>query len=176
MSADRRRRLLAEPQKVVDTSGRRARCEPVTSAGPTPGFAAYEAALAHHARAERPYDRARAQLAYGEFLCRPQRMVDAYSRLRAALSTFDDLGAEPLVARATQELRATGETARKRNPSTLVTQTPMELQVAELVSQGQSQRDLARPALAARPVLTPMAEQQRRRPAERTRRSRCGVT
>ena len=39
-----------------------------------------------------------------------------------------------LAERAAQELRASGETARKRDPSTLVELTPMELKVAELVS------------------------------------------
>ena len=44
--------------------------------------------------------------------------------LRAALETFEDLRAEPLAARATQELRASGETARKRDPSTLLDAHP----------------------------------------------------
>ncbi|MEV6492908.1 ATP-binding protein, partial [Actinoplanes sp. NPDC051633] len=53
--------------------------------------ALYEASLAHHGAAERPYDRARVQLAYGEFLRRNQRRIDARSHLRAALETFQDL-------------------------------------------------------------------------------------
>ena len=91
----------------------------------------------------RPYDRARTHLAYGEFLRRNQRRVDARTHLRAALETFEDLRAEPLAARATQELRASGETARKRDPSTPLTLTPMERQVAELVRQGLSNKDIA---------------------------------
>ena len=67
---------------------------------------------------DRPYDRARTQLAYGEFLRRTQRRVDARTHLRAALETFEDLRADPLAERAGQELRASGETARKRDPST----------------------------------------------------------
>ena len=51
---------------------------------------------------------------------------------------FSDLHAEPLGERATAELRASGETARKRDPSTLVKLTPMELKVAQLVSSGLS--------------------------------------
>ena len=78
----------------------------------------------------RPYDRARVQLAYGEFLRRNQRRVDARVHLRAALETFEDLHADPLAERARQELRASGETARKRDPSTLLDLTPMELKVA----------------------------------------------
>ena len=49
----------------------------------------------------------------------------------------------PLADRATQELRASGETARKRNPSTLLDLTPMELKVARLVSTGLSNKDVA---------------------------------
>jgi DNA-binding CsgD family transcriptional regulator len=103
----------------------------------------YETSLAHHATAGRPYDRARVQLAYGEYLRRNQRRVDARGHLRGALDTFEDLHAGPLVDRAGQELRASGVTARKRNPSTALHLTPMELKVAELVSQGLSNKDVA---------------------------------
>ena len=117
-------------------------------AEPADAPALFESALAHHADARphaggRPYDRARTHLAYGEFLRRSQRRVDARTHLRAALETFEDLRAEPLAARATQELRASGETARKRDPSTLLELTPMERQVAELVGQGMSNKDIA---------------------------------
>ena len=103
----------------------------------------FERSLVHHAAADRPYDRARVQLAYGEYLRRAQHRVDARTHLRAALETFEDLHAEPLADRAGRELRASGETARKRDPSTLLQLTPMELKVAELVSQGLSNKDVA---------------------------------
>lgn len=106
-----------------------------------PGW--FETALAHHQNANRPYDQARTQLAYGEFLRRAHRRVDARTHLRAALETFTDLNAGPLVARTTRELRASGETARKRDPSTLLQLTPMELKVAQLVSTGLSNKDIA---------------------------------
>jgi DNA-binding CsgD family transcriptional regulator len=113
-------------------------------AEPADAPALFDSALAHHARpGGRPYDRARTHLAYGEFLRRSQRRVDARAHLRAAFETFEDLRAEPLVSRATQELRASGETARKRDPSTQLTLTPMERQVAQLVSQGMSNKDIA---------------------------------
>lgn len=116
------------------------------TADPTePGRVAllFERSLAHHLRADRPYDRARTHLAYGEFLRRTRRRVDARTQLRRALHTFEDLHAAPLAARATQELRASGERARPRDPSTLLTLTPMELKVTQLVSQGLSNRDVA---------------------------------
>lgn len=94
-------------------------------------------------RGRRPYDRARTHLAYGEFLRRAQRRVDARTHLRSALEIFEDLRAEPLATRATQELRASGEAARKRDPSTLAKLTPMELQEAQLVSQGMSNKEAA---------------------------------
>lgn len=103
----------------------------------------FEQALAQPADGGRPYDRARTELAYGELLRRSQRRADARPHLRAALATFDDLGAEPLASRARDELRASGETARKRDPSTLVALTPMEAQVARLVAQGLSNKDVA---------------------------------
>ncbi len=56
---------------------------------------------------------------------------------------FEDLNAAPMVARASNELRATGETARKRDPSTALSLTPMELQTAQLAGQGLSNKDIA---------------------------------
>lgn len=112
-------------------------------ADPEDAPAQFDAALAHSARASRPYERARIHLAYGELLRRSQRRVDARQHLRAALTLFEELGAEPLAARAGQELRASGETARKRDPSTLTALTPMELQVVQLVTQGLSNKDVA---------------------------------
>lgn len=91
----------------------------------------------------RPHDRARTHLAYGEWLRRNQRRVEARTHLRAALETFTELNAEPLVARASEELRASGETARKRDPSTVLDLTPMELKIAQLVVTGLSNKEVA---------------------------------
>jgi DNA-binding CsgD family transcriptional regulator len=105
--------------------------------------AAFQEALSHHLRAGRRLDEARTRLAYGEWLRRAQRRLDAREHLRHALEFFNDVHAEPLVERATAELRASGETARKRDPSTLVKLTPMELKVAQLVSSGLSNKEVA---------------------------------
>ena len=88
-------------------------------------------------------DAARSELAYGEWLRRNQRRVEARSHLRRAVETFQDVHAEQLASRANQELRASGETARKRDPSTLVKLTPTELQIARLVSSGLSNKEVA---------------------------------
>jgi DNA-binding CsgD family transcriptional regulator len=112
-------------------------------ADPAAAPALFERALDHHERSNRPYDQARTRLAYGELLRRSQRRSDARRHLRAALALFAELGAEPLAARAEQELRASGETARKRDPSTLTLLTPMELQVGQLVARGLSNKEAA---------------------------------
>jgi DNA-binding CsgD family transcriptional regulator len=103
----------------------------------------FEAALAAHAKSPRMPDRARTKLAYGEHLRRARRRVDAREHLRSALAVFEDLGASPLAERAAQELRASGETARRRDVSTATDLTAQERQVAGLVRQGLSNRDVA---------------------------------
>ncbi len=104
----------------------------------------FEAALAHHLHSPRRVDAARTQLAYGEYLRRARRRVDARAHLRAALSVFDDVGARPWAERARQELRASGETARRRESAAdTAALTPQELQVATLVAQGMSNREVA---------------------------------
>ena len=115
----------------------------VTAADAAEAEAQFLEALSQHTSAGRSYDEARTHLAYGEWLRRAQRRVDAREHLRHALETFSDLHAEALVERATAELRASGETARKRDVSTLVDLTPMELKVAQLVASGMSNKEVA---------------------------------
>jgi hypothetical protein len=85
-----------------------------------------ERALDAHARSPRRVDQARTELAFGEFLRRSRRRGDAREHLRAALDTFEDVGAAPWATRARYELRASGETSRKRDSSTPVDLTPKE--------------------------------------------------
>lgn len=98
-----------------------------------------------HEQSPRRMDAARTRLAYGEWLRRSRRRVDARAHLRGALQTFEDLGAHRWAARAAQELRASGETARRRaTTGTAAPQlTPTELQVARLVGKGLATRDVA---------------------------------
>jgi DNA-binding CsgD family transcriptional regulator len=102
-------------------------------------------ALALHADSPRVFDRARTELALGELLRRSRRRVDARAHLRAAIEVFEDLGASPWRDRAAAELRASGETARRRDVSaaSAAELTPQERQVARLVSEGLSNRDVA---------------------------------
>jgi DNA-binding NarL/FixJ family response regulator len=101
------------------------------------------AALAAHASSVRTPDRARTELAFGEWLRRARRRVDAREHLRSASALFEELGATALADRAGQELRASGEKARRRDVSTATDLTAQERQVAALVRQGLSNRDAA---------------------------------
>jgi ATP/maltotriose-dependent transcriptional regulator MalT len=89
------------------------------------------------------FDAARTELLYGEWLRRHRRRIDARRHLRSALECFGRLGMAPWEARARSELRASGETARRRDPSTLDQLTPQELQIARLVAGGKSNPDVA---------------------------------
>jgi DNA-binding CsgD family transcriptional regulator len=103
----------------------------------------FQEALAAHERVAWSFGQARTELAYGEFLRRARRKTEARALLRAALARFEALGAAPWADRAAGELRATGETARKRDASTLDQLTPQELQIARLVAEGGRNRDIA---------------------------------
>jgi len=100
-------------------------------------------ALELHAQSGNPFDRARTELLYGEFLRRGRRRAEARKHLRAALEAFEHLRAEPWAERARSELRASGETARKRDASSIDQLTPQELQIAHLVAEGHSNKEVA---------------------------------
>src|SRR5262249_40771649 len=91
----------------------------------------------------RPFDRARIHLLYGEHLRRERRRSDSRVQLRAAIEGFERLRAEPWAERARTELRASGETARKRDRSTSDQLTPQELQIARFVAEGLSNKEVA---------------------------------
>jgi DNA-binding CsgD family transcriptional regulator len=103
---------------------------------------AFQSALAEHTRTCTPFDRARTELCYGERLRRERRKSDARAQLRDALGIFEGLGAVLWAERARGELRATGESARKRDASTVDDLTPQELRIAQLVRAGASNREV----------------------------------
>ena len=103
----------------------------------------FNAALGHDHSAQRPFERARNQLALGEALRRQRRRSEARSHLRNALEVFEKLGTLPWAERARAELRASGETARKRGPDTVEQLTPQEVRIALFASSGASNPDIA---------------------------------
>jgi DNA-binding CsgD family transcriptional regulator len=103
----------------------------------------FEEALLLHQVTSSAFDRARTQLLYGEFLRRARRRADARPHLRAAVETFASVRAAQWEERARNELRATGEVVRKRDPSAIWQLTPQELQIARIVARGASNREAA---------------------------------
>jgi DNA-binding CsgD family transcriptional regulator/tetratricopeptide (TPR) repeat protein len=103
----------------------------------------FEQALAHHERTVDVFETARSRLVYGERLRRARNRVTAREQLRVALEVFDRLGALPWAERARAELAATGETLRRRDPTTIDELTPQELQIALLLASGKTTREAA---------------------------------
>ncbi|GAA3275529.1 helix-turn-helix domain-containing protein [Dactylosporangium vinaceum] len=92
----------------------------------------------------RPFERARTELLYGEWLRRARRRTDARTLLQPALETFDRLAARPWSARARTELEATGLPSAPGRPEPAPARlTPQELQIARLAAQGLSNKDIA---------------------------------
>ena len=100
-------------------------------------------ALSRHTEANRPFDKARTELLFGEHLRRQRKRLESREHLRVALEAFETLGAAPWAERARKELRASGETARKRDPSTVSQLTPQEVQIARMVSEGLANKEVA---------------------------------
>jgi DNA-binding NarL/FixJ family response regulator len=118
------------------------RCRGLLSAGAV-ADRHFAEALRLHSAGGRPFDRARTELVYGEALRRARRRAEAREHLRTALTTFEQLGAAPWAERARAELRVSGETARRRDPSTLDQLTPQELQIIQFVGEGATNRVVA---------------------------------
>jgi DNA-binding CsgD family transcriptional regulator len=93
--------------------------------------------------ARAPFELARTQLCLGERRRRARRRIDARGPLRAALETFENLGARPWADRAQVELAASGERAKRRDPTAAERLTPQELQVALAIARGTTNREAA---------------------------------
>jgi DNA-binding CsgD family transcriptional regulator len=120
-----------------------ARCQALTAAE-NQAERHYQQALARHERDPRPFDQARTQLVYGEWLRRAKRKREARIQLHAALRAFEGLAAGPWAARARAELTAAGATAPQAPaPDIVAALTPQELQITRLAARGLQNRDIA---------------------------------
>jgi DNA-binding CsgD family transcriptional regulator len=95
----------------------------------------------------RPFEQARTELLFGEWLRRARRKAEARPVLQRAIEVFDRLGAQPWAARARAELEATGlpvpAPALEPARSAAALLTPQELQIARLAARGLSNKDIA---------------------------------
>ena len=88
-------------------------------------------------------DLARAHLLYGEWLRRERRRIDARAQLRIALAMLEAMGMDAFAARASRELQATGETARKRTAARGDQQlTTQEAHIARMARDGLSDAEI----------------------------------
>jgi DNA-binding CsgD family transcriptional regulator len=97
----------------------------------------------HEQGAGSAFERARTELLYGERLRRAKRRVEAREHLRSAVELFDGLGAASWSEQARRELRASGESIPRRDPTAPEKLTPQELQIALQVAEGRTNRDVA---------------------------------
>jgi DNA-binding CsgD family transcriptional regulator len=135
---------LAETTRPCGTDvalGIEARCQALLSAG-TAADDLHREAIERFSRTRLRPDLARAHLLYGEWLRREGRRVDSREQLRAAHDMFTAIGMEAFAERASRELVATGEKARKRSPETRDELTPQEEQIARLVRDGLSNPEI----------------------------------
>jgi DNA-binding CsgD family transcriptional regulator len=146
---DAARGSLAVLERQAERTGGRwalgtaARCRGLL-ADDTDADACFAAALKHLQAVAAPFEVARTHLCHGERLRRAGRPTQARQALRLAIDGFDRLGATPWATRAQAELRATGETRRRRSEYADRSQlTAHELQVARIVANGASNREAA---------------------------------
>jgi DNA-binding NarL/FixJ family response regulator len=69
-------------------------------------------------------------------------MTESRAPLREAVATFDALGLLRYAERARRELRASGETVRRRVPEAWAQLSPQELQIAQFAAEGLSNREI----------------------------------
>ncbi len=90
-----------------------------------------------------PFERSRMQLLLGSQLRRRKQIQEARELLRAAQAGFDNLGASLWAERARKELRAAGVASRAQTPTLWSSLSAQELQVARMVAEGLSNRQIA---------------------------------
>jgi DNA-binding CsgD family transcriptional regulator len=90
-----------------------------------------------------PLQRARLLLAHGQWLRRQRRVAESRAPLRDARDAFDAMGCAAWGDQARRELRASGESSRRRDLAARDQLTAQELQIAQLAAQGLSNRDIA---------------------------------
>ena len=104
----------------------------------------YREAIGHLSSAPARTELARAHLLYGEWLRRQRRRREAREQLRTARDMLEAMGMDAFAERAGRELRATGETARKRTAAAARDEelTVQEAHIARLAREGLSNPEI----------------------------------
>jgi DNA-binding CsgD family transcriptional regulator len=103
----------------------------------------FEAALSTPDASRWPWEHARVQFAYGQWLRRTHDTTLARVHLRAALETFDRIGAEGFAQRVREELRAAGIAYAVPSDLPASPLTAQERQVADLAATGLTNKQIA---------------------------------
>jgi DNA-binding CsgD family transcriptional regulator len=143
---------LSEAARVTGSDwalGVEARCRALVSEGEVAGDL-YREAIERLGRTRVTVELARTHLVYGEWLRRERRRLDAREQLHTAHEMLTAMGMEAFAERASRELLATGETARKRTVETVDELTAQESQIAALARDG-----LSNPEIGARLFISP---------------------
>jgi DNA-binding CsgD family transcriptional regulator len=106
-----------------------------------------EAELTYRTAIERdlanwPCYQGRMLLWYGRWLRRQRRVAESRGPLRTAREGFDALAFPALADTARQELRASGETSRRRRPEAWNELSPQEIQIARMAAAGMTNREI----------------------------------
>ncbi|WP_199036432.1 ATP-binding protein [Glycomyces salinus] len=120
------------------------RCRALIAADAESGAHYARAVELHRADDIDPFERARTELVYGEWLRRERRINEARAHLREATEVFERLGANPWTERAQAELRAAGDSSaiESGGPDLAERLTPQELQVVRLAAEGLTNRQI----------------------------------
>jgi DNA-binding CsgD family transcriptional regulator len=120
----------------------RARSHALLSEGEQAEYA-YRESIARFGKTRLRVDLARVHLLYGEWLRRERRRHEAREHLRTARDMLERMGVAAFAERAARELRATGESARRRDVVRDQELTAQEAQVARLARDGLSNPEIA---------------------------------
>jgi DNA-binding CsgD family transcriptional regulator len=136
---------LEEMTSASDTDwglGVRARSRALLSEGEA-AERLYQESITRLGRTRLRVDLARAHLLYGEWLRRERRRREAREHLRTAHDMLEAMGVAAFAERARRELQATGEKARPRGRGAPGVLTPQEAQIARLVAEHLTNREIA---------------------------------
>lgn len=103
----------------------------------------FREAIRLHRAGGTPMELAKTELFYGHRLRRDRRPKAAREHLRDALRIFQQYGSEHFVDLVRAELRASGDTIEPGGPKAVAELTPQQSQIAHLVAQGATNREIA---------------------------------